>query len=374
MNDSGAGQAYAAYRNVRFFGSLDGLRAFCILLVLWHHSPPFGGLENPARILTRGFTGVDFFFVLSGFLITTLLLREEDRDGRFSLRGFYRRRILRIVPVYFLVVTAVSVWWIGVRGMSQYWDFLPYYYAFLANFLEDDIPLLAPTWSLSVEEQYYLVWPALLLLLPAVVRLRIAVAGVLVALCVLSAAGVLPEFVVAPSTDLARFVLPTTGYAAILIGALLALVLHRPRGFAALWPVLRHRWTPWALLALLLVLWQVLPGRLMGWPNLAMHATMAALLASIVVREDNGLAPVLRLRPLAGLGAISYGVYLYHLIGLHFGVEFAKALGLGGRAGDWATVPVYLVASIAIAAVSFRYYERFFLRLKVARPRPRPAL
>ena len=98
-----AGGSFASYRETRFFASLDGLRCFCILLVLWHHSPAFVALDRPDGILGRGFTGVDFFFVLSGFLITTLLLREEDRDGRFSLRGFYRRRILRIVPV--------TSWW-----------------------------------------------------------------------------------------------------------------------------------------------------------------------------------------------------------------------------------------------------------------------
>lgn len=103
---------YAAFLDRRRFGSLDGLRFFCILAVLWHHSPVLGAMQAPPEFLTRGFLGVDFFFVLSGFLITTLLLREQASTGRFSLSGFYRRRFLRIVPAYLVLVTAVSAWFV----------------------------------------------------------------------------------------------------------------------------------------------------------------------------------------------------------------------------------------------------------------------
>ena len=112
-------QAFQAYQDVRYFGSLDGLRCLCILMVLWHHSPA----NEPylPTLFSRGFTGVNFFFVLSGYLITTLLLREEARKGRFSLTGFYRRRALRILPVYFLAVTVSAVFWIGIRGQDHLW-------------------------------------------------------------------------------------------------------------------------------------------------------------------------------------------------------------------------------------------------------------
>lgn len=159
-------EAFAAYRATLRFSCLDGLRFFCILAVLWHHGPVHTAMADPAPILGRGFLGVDFFFVLSGFLITTLLLREEARTGYFSLRGFYWRRILRIVPVYFFVVTLCSVYYVLVRGETQYAGLVPFYYLFLSNFLVTDIPLLAPTWSLAVEEQYYLLWPLLLVALP----------------------------------------------------------------------------------------------------------------------------------------------------------------------------------------------------------------
>lgn len=91
-------------------------------------------MAAPPLLLTRGFLGVDFFFVLSGFLITTLLLRETAQRGRFSLRDFYRRRIVRIVPVYFFVVTIASVYSVLIKGETQYAGLVPYYYLFLSNF------------------------------------------------------------------------------------------------------------------------------------------------------------------------------------------------------------------------------------------------
>ncbi len=93
------------YRAARRFSNLDGLRFICIALVLWHHANPFP--DSPLNLFGRGFLGVDFFFVLSGFLITTLLLREADAHGRFSLRDFYLRRIIRIIPVYFVTAQVV---------------------------------------------------------------------------------------------------------------------------------------------------------------------------------------------------------------------------------------------------------------------------
>lgn len=105
---------HTRYLSQRHFGSLDGLRCLCIIAVLWHHAPVTEVVQQPL-LLRRGFVGVDFFFVLSGFLITTLLLREESSTGRISLRGFYFRRALRILPVYFLLVTAVILYWIFTR-------------------------------------------------------------------------------------------------------------------------------------------------------------------------------------------------------------------------------------------------------------------
>ncbi|MGV8988695.1 MAG: acyltransferase family protein [Cypionkella sp.] len=351
---------FAAFRARNRYGSLDGLRFLCIVAVLWHHGPIWGALANGPRILGRGFLGVDFFFVLSGFLITTLLLREQAFRGRFSLRAFYWRRFLRIIPVYFLLVSAASVWFVLVKGQGQYAQLVPFYYLFLANFLTADIPLLAPTWSLSVEEQYYFIWPLLLGLLPS--RTVLPVLGLLVAVNVAGIMGAFaPLGIHAIDIGPLHLALPAATYAPILMGSALAVILRGPQGFAWCHAVLGSRAAAPALLALLLVLVSVLPADLRGLPNLAIHLVMTALLAALVLREDNGLAAVLRLRPVARVGEVSYGIYLYHLIGLQLATMLMPRLGLGM---PWAVQIVYPLISILIAEISYRSLEAWVRRYR----------
>lgn len=361
-------ERFDAYRAQRVFGSLNGLRFICIVMVLWHHGTIWGQMEDPALLLTRGFAGVDFFFVLSGYLITTLLLREESRNGWFSIVDFYRRRALRILPVYMLSVSLISFWWIVVRGQDELIAKLPYYYFFGANFLIEDIPLLSPMWSLAVEEQYYLVWPALLFVVPTL-RARAVLLTVLIAVCVAAAGRILPEIEPFPPTDVARFVLPTSSYAAILIGSGTALVLHHKSSFGLAWTIVGRRWAAVFALAATMLSMQLLPPVLMGWPNLIVHGLMAMTVAALVAREDHAAAKALTKGFVSRVGQISYGIYIWHLLGLHLGNEVAAGLGLEGWVGAWVAMIVYLVASFAIAEISFRFFESWFLRLKSRRSR-----
>lgn len=350
--------SFAQYQATKHFGSLNGLRFLCIMAVLWHHAPIWGAMETPPQLLTRGFLGVDFFFVLSGFLITTLLLREETRTGRFSLKGFYWRRILRIIPIYFLVVTAVGAYYIFLKGETGYLTHWPYYYLFLSNFLTDHIPLLAPTWSLSVEEQYYMVWPLLLLIVPR--RFIPALLVVLVALNLLAVTGGLRVLGIVPfDAGILRFEMFTATYAPILMGTLLAIALHNPRGFGLIARMLGNRYTPLVALIVLGIAVQTLPANLAGWPNLVLHLVMTAGLASIVVREDHALHRVMALRPVARIGEISYGIYLYHLIGLHFAKVMLGGLGLTQA---WLILCLYILLTFLIAELSFRTFEAWFLK------------
>lgn len=353
--------AYRAYLSTTHFGSLDGLRFLCISAVLWHHLPFWPGLTEITNLAARGHVGVDFFFVLSGYLITTLLLREERAKGRFSLRGFYWRRVLRIVPVYFLVVTIAAAFAIGIEGRTDQLGILPYYYLFLSNFLVgEDIGFLDPTWSLAMEEQFYMIWPALLLLVPR--RLIVPVLVGLVALNVAAVMGVFDIFgLYGLSVGPLRIALTGTTYAPLLIGALAALVLDRPRSFAALWPLCGFRAAPWFWLVLLIAALQSVHGPLEGLPNLAVHLLMALMLISLVQREDNGMAWLMRLPPITRIGQISYGIYLYHLFALSIGYKISVLLPTGQGP---AMVVLYLLLSVLIAEISFRTWEAWFLRLR----------
>lgn len=356
LTHSDLSQSHDLYRARPRFGALDGLRFICIAAVLWHHSPTLSAWPEAPLILQRGFLGVDFFFVLSGFLITTLLLREEQKDGAFSLTGFYIRRARRILPVYLFVVGLAAGWFIIGKGETRYLQALPAYIFFLANFLTEPVPLLAPTWSLAVEEQYYLVWPLLLMVLP-----RPAILPVLAGLILINVVGIMGGF--APMGIRAfdwgpfTFALPNATYAPILIGSVLAILMQNAQGFATLYRLFGHRWTAAVLLALVALLAAILPADLRGLPNLALHLTMAATLASLTLREDNVLAPVLQWRPIARVGEISYGIYLYHLFALH-----AAHLVMGRLGADppWATLIVYALLTVAVSEISFRTLEAWF--------------
>lgn len=324
-------------------------------------------MPDASRLVQSGFLGVDFFFVLSGFLITTLLLREEDRNGRFSLTCFYWRRMLRIVPVYFLVVTAAGVYYVGVKGETEYLDILPYYYLFLSNFLSTDIPLLAPTWSLSVEEQYYLIWPLILLLSPR--RYIFHLLFLLIALNVIAVSGGLRIFGIrAFSIEPLVFQMFTATYAPILIGSGLGVLLHSRVGFDSVKWVLGFKKASLLAFLFLLALVNLRPADVTGWPNLLIHFTMAICLSTIVIREDHSLRMVLTFRPVVRVGEISYGIYLYHLIALHAATIVLSKFGLHG---GWLTFVIYSVLAVFIAELSFRFYETPFLNLRNRRLRLR---
>ena len=119
---------------------------------------------------------------------------------------------------------------------------------------------------------------------------------------------------------------------------------------------------------LFIVFISVLPADLTGWPNLVLHLMMAACLASIVIREDHFLRRVFTLRPIVRVGEISYGIYLYHLIGLHIVTVILTKIGWQS---EWYTFVAYCLVSVVMSDLSFRYYETPFLNLRHRKSRSR---
>lgn len=351
---------HAQYRSVKHFANLDGLRFICIAMVVWHHANPID-LPN-IQLENRGFLGVDFFFVLSGYLITTLLLREASTYGDFSLRDFYLRRMIRIFPVYYFVVTMVAFYYIVIDGQRHFLDLLPYYYLFLSNFLVGDIPTLAPTWSLSVEEQYYLIWPLLLLLLPK--KWVIPALSLLIAVNVISLTGWVwvPDAVAAGPL---LFQMPNPTYAPILMGSLAAVILHNKSLFERVWPFVSHGSAPIIGIVLLIAAMEFSPGDLRGIPNFVVHSLMTYVIVTLVAQERNPLSPFFTNRLISRIGAISYGIYLYHLLALDVANRTLSFLGIQT---PWLVLIFYSILSCIIAEVSFRTLESYFRRF---RPQPR---
>jgi peptidoglycan/LPS O-acetylase OafA/YrhL len=323
--------------------SLDGLRALAVILVFAHHVDQ--------GFLPGGFVGVDVFFVISGYLITWLLLREHDQFGAIDLRRFYGRRALRLYPALIALVILASIG-AAVRHVGSpaadgaaAATYVTDVYANIATHPS----LVLHTWSLSVEEQFYLVWPAVL-----IVSLRrewplARVVGVTIA-----ASFVITLFLGVSSRPHLAFLqfLPTSHIAELGTGILLAVALRS--GTAPRLRRLSGPATAVGALALLVVAeftlgahWWAFPAvTLICWPPVA----------HLVLHRDSVISRAFSSRSSVWLGVRSYGFYLYHY-------PILMLLVLAG-----ASIPVRIAIglplTLMVTAASWTYIERPFLRLK----------
>jgi peptidoglycan/LPS O-acetylase OafA/YrhL len=334
--------------------ALDGVRALAISLVVLFHYPwkqPFFS-ANPVH---GGFLGVDVFFVLSGFLITTLLLQENATTGGVSLKRFYARRALRLLPAFF-VLFAIALFLHfnlaagdGNRPKALGLFSMVFYAANWVNIYSPHAlgSAVSHTWSLAIEEQFYLVWPMILVFL---LRKRLRLGTI----AALTTAGIVAASVwrawywwnrLGHRSFVAYFLAVTdrpvpsntpgtlthrtavwnrfyfgsdTRADALLVGCLTAIVLFwlLPKLGARA----RVRLSAAAGLALIgcgVIVWRaivVISGWLPMWGILALELGVAVVIAGLVAAPRNPLARLLALPPLAWLGRRSYAVYLFHPI------------------------------------------------------------
>lgn len=334
--------------SLSYLPQLDAIRAFAVLLVMWHHwvGPP----ELPL-----GPTGVWIFFVLSGFLITRILLRsrsEAPLHRRRALLNFYARRFLRIFPLYYLVLLA------GFAASATLRADWPWYVSYLQNLMmmrvEDDRHVFGVhLWTLAVEEQFYIAWPLFVLFLPRSALLPVIWSGIAAAValrCLCVAMGWTPfqAYAFTPCN------LDTLG-----LGALLAhSVTHRPGQIVRLRRI--------ALVAAVVLL--------VGTPLLRSPALSVGLMAlptgliafwfiSNVAEGTHGfLWRALRFPPSVYLGRISYGLYIYH----YFVPDIVRPLLQRWHIEEHGVMPVVIwsLATMSIASLSWFLFERPINALK----------
>jgi peptidoglycan/LPS O-acetylase OafA/YrhL len=299
--------------------------------------------------------GANLFFLLSGFLVTTLLVREAAKKGTVAVARFRARRARRLYPLYFTVLAAYTalVALVEPAGVARdaFFANLPAFATFTSNLsvdLDGEHVIFYFAWSLAAQEQFYLWWPLYVKHLD--LRARVGALVSLLATVYLTRAGVfdlaLPEGTWLRTVALS--VMP-----ALLLGALIALALNARASFDALRRMLGARWVSVALLLAALVLW-----RSPRSPEPLIHATLALLTIACVVREDHVLARLLTRPALVHVGTVSYGIYLLHML-CHNAVERGLA-----RAGSGAGVLDFVLTAalaIGVATVSHRYFERRFL-------------
>ena len=358
---------------------IQGLRAIAVMVVIADHA----GIG----FLGGGYVGVDVFFVLSGYLITSLLVREAERSGRIGLRGFYARRARRILPAATLVLVATLAFTasqLSYSRVQQVTTDAGWASTFLANIRSSSIGTdyfaeeLPPSpvqhyWSLAVEEQFYLVWPLLLLALVLVARRRGmgeparlhwgVPSAVVAALCVVSFAWSLR--LIADNETTAYFSSPGRAWE-LGVGTLLAIGAARLERMPA-----GVRWLLAAgglTAALAAVLTFDESTRFPGWPALLPVLGTAAVIAAGMGTDAVGPARVLVARPLTWVGDISYSWYLWHWPVIV--LWEARSPGGVGRLGTTLLVG----ASLLLAVASYHLVENPFRHNRWLARRHRRAL
>lgn len=357
----------------RYYPALDGLRTIAVGIVLCAH----GGVTW----FRSGGVGVDVFFVLSGFLITTILSNEHARRGDISFRNFYTRRFLRLAPALLLTCGLVGLAKPALGEPFPGTDIL-LALTYTANWAQAIfgyyLSWLNHCWSLAIEEQFYLLWPWVILGLERNVRAPAAKAGWLLAGAACIAA--YRAWHVGVWTDERLNFGLDTRMDTLMCGAALAYCVqwwarlppghaavegrspHRPQpgGSGALQKFLGWLLAPCCLLTLFLipqiVTWY---SPWMGWIGYVIVAGLSAVvLADLVAGRHSLLAPVLSTRPMVFVGKISYGLYLLHLP-VFFAVEkLTPTSSLAVRLGWKVSV------SLALAVASYYLVEKRFLKMK----------
>lgn len=340
--------------------SFDGLRALAIIGVVGFHGgwPGFAG----------GGFGVDLFFVLSGFLITWLLLKERHRKGTISIKAFYFRRVLRIVPAYIVFLSGYAL-----LCLLFFHDLTPRLTVstlaaatYTTNIFYSwfDWPVLqAHTWSLSMEEQFYLLFPALFALLPRSTAMR-----AIVALLVFAPLWRTQLYFSSEITNMYRISYgPDTRYDSILWGCFLAFIYTSDRLREALERFgIRRLFISGLVLVGLSVIGALESQAFkftIGYSGMALGFCL--ILWYFLHAEESFIARLLSQKPIIFIGTLSYSIYLWHapMLGLANRVRFR----LDPSFAEIGAQVFYVSASLITALVSYYVVERPFLRLKKVR-------
>ena len=334
--------------------SLDGLRALAVLLVVGVHTRP--------RLVPSGSFGVDVFFVLSGFLITTLLAEELDRSGRVSIGRFYVRRALRLLPALGALLLTVTLWALLVASPQTRHDALREvvaagsYTRNLTLWAHVPGPMLGHTWSLAQEEQFYLLWPAVIVLCLRPRRNAHTTTAVLLAVFVIVTV-LHTEHVRGPGSILIG------RPEALLLGAAMALVRRdHPSAWLTVAGSRRSHVATAATvcgLGVLLVISMIRSVGEIDSPAFTLAAlAAAALIFGLVSLDGRGPARLFTWRPAVAVGVVSYGLYLWHMPALRWTDDH-----LAGRPAV-VRIGVGLALGVVATLLSYRLIERPALRLK----------
>jgi len=353
-----------------YYPELDGLRFIAFLLVFIHNAPYIESSKGWALLHDYGWIGVDLFFCLSAFLITKLLDIEHEREGKINIASFYMRRILRIWPLYFFYIILIILFPVLLQRNNNY-EFMQiaglatftfnFVYAYLFPIV---ITLFIHLWTISFEEQFYLVIPWSIRGITRVVpKTRM---GILTIIFLLASA-IRAIFIYLQFKHPAIYILPFARFEALLGGMAIGL---------GLFDNLFHNIKSW----ILFLLGVALNSAIFALPKiyeinwylmlsyLFVGAGMSLILFSVTRKESSLLRNLLSNPPTVYLGKISYGLYVFHLISIRLANQiYDKILSTNHTGLADRTVLVFitgLMITIIISILSYNLIEKPFLRLK----------
>ncbi|HUC06335.1 MAG TPA: acyltransferase [Acidimicrobiales bacterium] len=345
----------------RHWASLDGIRAWALIFMLFYH---FG-----RNLPKGGFLTIDMFFVLSGFLITSLLLGEREKRGVIRFGNFYARRALRLLPCIIAVLIFVTIASLvfGQRALShQTLTTVPFTLFYVANWVQafghvNQLGMLDHTWSLSLEEQFYLIWPTLLLGLLVVAKNRRRMLGVCLFFASLADMGY-RAFMVHHNAGFFRVYYATDTHCdGLLMGCAIALWLaSRTKPLSEKMQQLSKVAAYVGVVVLMVALFTFNPFFVSTYAvsiPIAVFAT-SAIIVNLVTHPARGIDLVLGSKPLVWLGKRSYGFYLWHW---PFYVIVTSYWKVHANRCDVTELALACIAG----TLSYKYLEEPFLRRKV---------
>jgi len=368
-------ESYQKGQNIPAF---DGIRGVAATLVIIAHFYPFFG-----NWVDISWISVDGFFVLSGFLITNILLKSKSNRKHY-FRNFYARRVLRVFPVYYLILIVVLfITPLVIKDLPHGYDYFLdnriYYFSYLQNslFQRDGYPphwMLSHTWSLAIEEQFYILWPMFVFFLPN--RWLLIVMAIMISLAIalrFSNPNVLYTYLSTP-----------TRMDALLVGSTLAIMLIERKKLIEQWAL------PAFIFLVILILyafkrtyWHVgfYNHHMKRWGYTAVDMAWASLfiLSISTAKKFSWIGKFFRFRIFCLIGKYSYGIYLYHFVlftflgpaiqrfwentGLQF-TTYSWPVGQNTVTGSLPGAITLTILTVTMAVLSFHLFEMPFLRLK----------
>ena len=358
-----------------YFENLNAIRFIAAFLVIIHHVEQFKNIlhvpnhwENPV-IEVIGKLGVVLFFVLSGFLISYLLFKEKEVTGTIGIRDFYIRRMLRIWPLYFLIVLSafflfpfVPFFTLADYPQSTVWHALFYKLALYVLFLPNVvlhvfgvIPYASQAWSIGAEEQFYLVWPGLNKLFRNKWLLML---GVIVGYLLIKF-GVYHVFPAGKYLTTFNAIWESTPIDCMAIGGFYAIVLYENSSLAlGLRRLVFNQGLQWATLLATVTL--VLRGTHIPYFHYEVYAVLFGLLICNFAANPRRIFSMEN--PWSNyLGKISYGLYMFHSIAIVFSIRLLQRVGLQN---DLILYPLVFALVVVMSSLSYNYFEKRFISMK----------